>query len=96
MAYEINDFRSREQKKWMTTLVMGMDTFLSGWGKAANGASIAAWACSDDTAELVREWVEGRGDIVDVTVGSMEDVPDCEHLSIYPVTQNHPSMRGVL
>lgn len=92
---DICDNRSAAQKHTHTVLVMGTDTFLSGWGRALNGASIAAWACTPDDVPAVRAWVESRSDIRDVTVEWDENLPDdCVQLSIYVVDDNHPAMRG--
>ena len=95
MSPDISDQRSAVQKTTLTTFVLGVDTFLSGWGRALHGASIAAWACRPDDVPAVRAWVESRSDIRDVRVDWEGQIPDdCVQLSIYPVDANHPAMRG--
>ena len=69
---KIKDDRTAEQKRTLPFLVIGTDSFLSGWGDAEGGKSFAAWACSEDTRKGTLEWVEGRRDMCRVreTFGS--------------------------
>jgi hypothetical protein len=64
---EIQDDRTPEQKKTHTVLVVMTDRFLSGWGRASGGASVAAWACgtSQEVTDAER-WVSGRSDALRV------------------------------
>lgn len=96
MRYEVHDMRTPTQRKTMNMLVVGMDPFLSGWGPARHGLSFAAWACHSADLPWVHQWVLDRDDINGVQVvhdGEFED-ERCVHLSIYPVDENHPAMRG--
>ena len=63
------DDRTPEQRKTHTVLVVMTDSFLSGWGQAAGGTSVAAWATSstEETAAAER-WVRNRGDAKRVRV----------------------------
>lgn len=44
-------------------LVVGTDSFLSGWGQAEGGTSVAAWACRPEDRAAVLAWVRSRGDM---------------------------------
>ena len=48
---ELVDDRTPEQKKSHSWLVIGTDSFMSGWGKASGGKSYAAWACKEEHRE---------------------------------------------
>ena len=62
----VRDDRTEEQKQTHTWLVIGTDKFLSGWGKAAGGKSVAAWACKPADRIKVLDWVERRSDMLRV------------------------------
>lgn len=64
----IQDDRTEEQKKSLTCLVIGTDSFLSGWGEVEGGASYAAWACAPELQRDMIAWVERRGDMKRVRV----------------------------
>ena len=57
------DDRTDEQKATHTWLIIGTDSFLSGWGGASGGASYAAWACKTEDRDRVFNWVSSRGDM---------------------------------
>ena len=92
------DDRTPEQKETHTYLIVGTDTFMSDWGGATGGASIAAWACGPDTnTNRVFNWVQSRSDMTRVRdaidgKGSRYS-PKCEHLHIYVVGADHPANR---
>lgn len=92
MIYE--DDRTDEQKRTHRVLVIGTDSFLSGWGGAEGGASYAAWACTPDDEYAVTRWVENRGDMkrVRVTRDPYRPGRNCAHLHIYVVGENHPAV----
>lgn len=95
----VRDDRTEEQKKTHPYLVIGTDRILSGWGKASDGISVAAWACRGEDRKRVLEWVERRGDMTRIR----ENVDDGGRLRyrpkgrgdchIYVVTENHPSVK---
>ena len=58
-----DDDRTPEQMQTHTWLVIGTDTFMSGWGKAAFGNSYAAWACTPQDRRACLGWVESRSDM---------------------------------
>lgn len=40
----VKDDRTEEQRQTHRWLVVGTDTWMSGWGRAAGGLSVCAWA----------------------------------------------------
>ncbi len=65
----VEDDRTPEQRKSHTVMVVMTDSFLSGWGRAEGGPSVAAWAVGpDDTVENAERWVRSRGDAKRVRV----------------------------
>lgn len=66
---KIEDDRTDEQRSTHRRLVVGTDRFLSGWGEAKGGVSIAAWACRDASDEFeCYRWVSRRGEMSRVRV----------------------------
>lgn len=88
---KIKDDRNDEQRDTHRYLVIGTDTFLSGWGEANGGNSYAAWACEGpEAARTVRERIRARGEMRRVrVVYSSPSNPyrpnprTCKHLHIY-------------
>lgn len=89
----VHDRRTTAQQQTHTVVVFGTDPMLSGWGKAANGLSVAGWACRPEDVDKVEEWVKSRSDVYDVRVSDGE-IPECAHMSVYVVDKDHPAMRG--
>ena len=93
------DDRTPEQEMSHRLLVVGTDSFMSGWGEARNGASYAAWACTYAQHATVRRWVRNRSemkrvrDTVDMPGFRYRPNPDlCAHLHIYVVEDGHPAL----
>ena len=55
------DDRTPEQKETHKFLIIGTDSFLSGWGQAKGGLSYAVWACKPEHRDQVLNWVEKVG-----------------------------------
>ena len=93
---ERDDDRTPDQMKTHDWLVVGTDSFLSGWGRASGGASYAAWACRYDDLKTVEDWVESRGDMKRVRVVKADDYRPrgTGHLHIYVVEPGHPALGG--
>lgn len=91
----LEDDRTAEQKASHTSIVIGTDSFLSGWGAAKGGASYAAWACKPEHFDRVRSWVESRKDMkrVRFTFGSYRP-KGAGHCHIYVVNEGHPALGG--
>lgn len=53
----VNDRRTPEQMETHRFLVVMTDRFLSGWGMAKGGTSVAAWACKTKEEWLAQEKV---------------------------------------
>ncbi len=96
---EVQDDRTAAQRGKLTSLIVGTDSFLSGWGGAEGGASYAAWACTSEDEPTVLDWVESRSDMKRIRV--LYDPPHmpyrpnsrhCAHLHIYVVKPSHPSV----
>lgn len=81
---KIKDDRTPEQRKTHTLLVVGTDTFLSGWGEASGGTSYAAWACTPEQVDTVERRIRSRGDMKRVRVVGTPYYPKGRgHLHIY-------------
>lgn len=91
------DDRTPEQRQTHNYGVRMRDAFMSGWGGAKGGNSIALWACKAEHVDAVLRWVEDRKEARNVNV--VHDVNAyrcrCVHLHIYVVTEGHPAIRGV-
>jgi len=88
------DDRDGTERVTHTTVVVGRDTCLSGWGEASAGISYAGWACRDEDLAAVREWVEGRSDMAGVRVVDDRWRPSGkgDHYHTYSVTPGHPAI----
>ncbi len=94
---QIQDDRTGIERSTHNCLVVGLDTFLSGWGKAKAGLSYAAWACRPEHQEQVLEWVRGRGDMKGVKVRDKSYIPsgnDGSHYHIYVVAETHKALQA--
>ena len=90
----IHDDRTDEEVGTHCCLVSAIDAFMSGWGEARGGHSIAVWACKPLDGAKVEEWVKGRSETKDVIVKDASEWEPREHahLHIYVVRYNHPSL----
>lgn len=91
---ERQDDRKPEERLSHEWLVAGTDSFLSGWGKSANGKSYAAWACRYSDLEKVEAWVRERSDMkrVRVVKGSWRPKGRFGHAHVYVVNAGHPAL----
>ena len=88
-----SDDRTEDQRRTHTVLIVGTDSFLSGWGEARNGVSYAAWACQPKDADRVERWVRSRSDMKRVRVTGDPYYPKgTGHLQIYVVDEKHNSL----
>jgi len=82
----INDDRTEAQKKTHVVGVCGTDSFLSGWGAAQGGTSVACWACEPGERNRCESAVRSRSDMRRVRVVDLRDYRpgrDCAHFHIY-------------
>ena len=69
------------------------DAFMSGWGGAEGGASVACWACRPDDLHVVEQWVRRRGEARRVRVVELKTWrPKAKHVHVYVVNDGHPSL----
>lgn len=93
----LEDDRSDGQKKTHTTLVVGTDRVMSGWGLAQGGRSYAAWACLPEDEAHVLQWVESRSDMTRVRVVYGAWRPKgTGHAHIYVVHSDHSALRHMM
>jgi hypothetical protein len=88
------DDRTPEQKKTHNYIVLGTDSFMSGWGEAKNGTSYAGWACEEKHLNRVESWVRNRSGMkrVRIVAGDYKPPSINGHCHIYLVNENHPSI----
>ena len=84
----LQDDRTPKQRKTHRLIVLGTDSFMSGWGAARNGPSFAGWACEPRHVNAVERWVNRRGDMKRVRTvidrpGERYRPSGCVHLHIY-------------
>ncbi len=100
--YVRQDDREWNEKDLYPNLIVGTDTFMSGWGGARGGLSVAAWACKDADVPKVFAWVKGRSDMRRVGLhrdsggwGKGENYyppKSTAHFHIYKVLEGHPAL----
>ena len=95
---KLQDDRTPEQKETYPFLIVGTDSFMSGWGEAAGGTSYAAWACKDEHRDRVLNWVSSRNDmkqvkLIDTKVYGTYKPKGIGHCHIYVVHDKHPALR---
>ena len=96
----LKDDRTVEQLTTHNWLVVARDRSMSGWGGAAGGASIAAWACRTlPEAEACEQWVRGRKEMRNVRLvreskGYTSRIRGA-HVHVYVVDDNHPATQTV-
>ena len=91
----IQDDRTAEERKTHTWIVVGTDSFMSGWGKASGGVSYAAWACKGSDVDRVENWVRARSDMKRVRIVSGRWCPRGNgHAHIYVVHDDHNALKG--
>lgn len=100
------DDRTESERASHRWLVVATDRFMSGWGGAAGGTSVAAWACrSHREVEQCAKWVRKRSEMRNVRVirdsydpykraGGWSGRKGAAHVHIYVVDEGHPSLAG--
>jgi len=91
---KIQDDRTPEEKKTHSIIVVGTDSFLSGWGEAKGGVSYAGWACRLDDVDKVESWVRSRSEMKRVrVVGNSWRPKGVGHAHVYIVHNNHLALQ---
>lgn len=95
MQYQ--DDRTTQQKDTHVWGVRMYDAFMSGWGGARSGASVAVWACPTHMgATVVQSWVRNRGEARRVEIIDLRKhrpARGVAHFHVYVVNDGHPSLR---
>jgi hypothetical protein len=97
---EIQDDRTEQEKITHNNLIIMTDSCLSNWGKAEDGKSYAAWACTAENQEKVYNWVKSRGEAKRVREVYEYDNKDRwrprgkGHAHIYVVRKGHTALGG--
>lgn len=90
---QLQDDRTDAQTKTHYWGIAGTDRYLSGWGRAQGGSSVAVWACKPDDADRVRAWVESRSDMLRVRDVDLRTYrPKAAHTHIYVVEDGRPAL----
>jgi len=81
----LKDDRTEEQKKTHPIIVLGTDSFMSGWGEAKGGPSYAGWACKESEINACESVVRGRSDMkrVRIVIGDYRPPSGPGHCHIY-------------
>ncbi len=91
------DDRDAMQRETHCVGVVMNDRYLSHWGKAENGTSVAVWACTPTDAGAVERAVRGRSDARHVRVVDLRTwrrPKGAAHVHIYVVGPGHPARTG--
>jgi hypothetical protein len=78
------DDRTPEQRATHTWAVAATDRFMSGWGGAKGGVSVAAWACPFAELRQVEDYVRSRSEMKRVRVVKLDAWrPRAAHVHVY-------------
>lgn len=89
---KIQDDRTTEQRETHRYGVAMTDAFMSGWGGAAGGASVAIWACPVEWLDHVKQEVSRREEARRVRVVDLRSYRprrNVAHVHVYPVEAGH-------
>jgi hypothetical protein len=93
----IKDDRTPEQKQTHVDGVIARDSFMSGWGRAKDGASWCAWACGPDVdIQRVKAWVRHRDEMHHVKIVNLNEYKPTygtAHFHIYVCHPDHVAAR---
>jgi len=90
---KIMDDRTDLEKRTHPVIVVGTDSFMSGWGEAKGGVSYAGWACTVGDHYAVDRWVRARSDMKRVrTVSDPYRPRGAGHCHIYVVGPCHAAL----
>ncbi len=88
------DDRTEAQKATHGIGIAMTDSFMSGWGGASGGTSVAVWACRSEDEHRVERWVRSRKEAKRVRTVLLKGYrPRCAHCHVYVVDEGHPALR---
>ena len=91
----LQDDRTAAERETHTVIVLGTDSFMSGWGECRDGGtSYAGWACKPEHLDAVERWVRSRDEMHSVYVENGDYIPPqvSGHCHIYVVNDNHRAL----
>ncbi len=98
MQTQIEDDRTPAELKTHQYAVVAKDTFMSGWGRASNGASWCAWATETFSgAKTAADWVRNRKEMRFVRVKYLPKYRPpygAAHFHIYVANSGHPALQS--
>lgn len=87
------DDRTSKEKETHGYIVVGTDSFMSGWGEARGGVSYAGWACKSKDLNKVESWVRRRSDMKRVRIVGEGYRPSGQgHCHVYVVNEGHNAL----
>ena len=96
----LTDDRNENEMVSHPNLIGGLDSYLSGWGRADDVNSYAYWACADEHVKAVEKWVSSREEFSGVSVfKSVENISSyvtCSEdnlVHVYVVNENHRAVQ---
>jgi len=96
----LTDDRNEQELVSHPNLIGGLDSYLSGWGRADDVNSYAYWACADEHVKAVEKWVSSREEFSGVCVfKSVENISSyvtCSEddlVHVYVVNENHRAVQ---
>ena len=96
----LTDDRNENELVSHPNLIGGLDSYLSGWGRADLVNSYAYWACADEHVKAVEKWVSSREEFSGVCVfKSVEDISsyvtssEYDLVHVYVVDENHRAVK---
>jgi hypothetical protein len=93
MNMNFQDDRTEKERETHKFLIVGTDSFMSGWGEAKGMTSYAAWACTESDRRNVLAWVRRRSDMKRVREVYGDYSPKRRGLlHVYVVKAGHPAL----
>lgn len=86
------DDRTEAERETHSVVISAIDSFMSGWGGAEGGKSVAAWACRMGDADRVFKWVKARSEMKHVRMSDHAFRRGAVHTHIYCVRDGHPAL----
>ena len=91
----IND--TRKMASEYPYMVSAYDKFMSGWGMAKGGKSVAVWCCySPQDQEKIVKWLRNRSEMryIKTRFATKWRPKNAAHVSYYAVDSDHPALKA--